>query len=90
MLIFQKKGFSAEDLVALMGAHSCGANSLYIPFDSTPGVMDSPTFYTEVLVGNAPDIIYADKSLALSNLTTNEWQQYARSQRAWDFAYAKA
>lgn len=90
MQIFQDKGFSADDLVALVGAHSCGANSSYIPFDTTPGVLDSPTYYTEVLVGSAPLILHSDKSLALSNLTTNEWQQYARSQIAWDFAYASA
>lgn len=88
--IFKDRGFTSEDLVALVGAHSCGANLSYFPFDTTPGVMDSPTYYTEVLRGDAPAILPSDKNLALSPVTTNYWQEYARDQNAWDIDYITA
>lgn len=78
--IFANRTFTAKDLAALVGSHSCGANLAYIPFDTTPGIMDSPTYYTEVLRGDAPTILASDKSLALDPLTTGQWQEYARDQ----------
>ncbi|KAF3764259.1 heme peroxidase [Cryphonectria parasitica EP155] len=77
---FAARGFSVTDLVALVGAHSVGGDLWRKPFDTTPGVMDSPTYYTEVLVGNAPSILYSDKSLALDPASTDDWQLYARDQ----------
>lgn len=87
--IFAAKGFTAEELVALVGSHSCGANLSYFPFDTTPGVMDSPTYYTEVMIGAAPAILLSDMNLALSPLTTEHWQEYARDQEAWNIDYIK-
>lgn len=85
--VFGAKGFTSEDLVALVGSHSCGGNLSGFNFDTTVGVMDSPTYYTEVLRGDAPTILPSDKSLALDPQTTDDWQEYARDQYAWQSAY---
>lgn len=71
MADFQARNFSAIDLVALVGAHSCGGNLTFVPFDTTPGELDSPNYYTEVLTGSAPTILASDKSLALDASTTD-------------------
>lgn len=68
---FQARNFSSIDLVALTGAHSCGGNSSFVPFDTTPGEMDSPAYYSQVLTGSAPTILPADKNLALDPSTTD-------------------
>lgn len=68
---FQARNFSSIDLVALVGSHSCGGNRSFVPFDTTPGEMDSPTYYTEVLTGSAPTILPSDKALALDPSTTD-------------------
>ncbi|CAN8101196.1 unnamed protein product [Discula destructiva] len=68
---FQARNFTAYDLVAMVGSHSCGGNLSFVPFDTTPGAMDSPTYYTEVLTGEAPATMPSDKSLALDPSTTN-------------------
>lgn len=90
MAVFGKRGFAFGDVVALVGAHSCGANLSYFPFDTTPGILDSTTYYTEVMIGRAPAILQSDKNLALSPLTTNYWQQYARDQEVWAYDYVRA
>lgn len=69
--LFQARNFSAIDLVALVGAHSCGGTNDFVPFDTTPGELDSPTYYTEVLTGSAPTTLASDKSLSLDALTTD-------------------
>lgn len=69
--VFQARNFSAIDLVALMGAHSCGGNRSFVPFDTTPGELDSPTYYSQVLTGSAPTIIPSAKNLALDSSTTD-------------------
>lgn len=68
---FQTRNFTARDLVALVGAHGCGVNLSHVPFDTTPGELDSPTYYTEVLVGNSPATIQSDKYLAFYSETTD-------------------
>lgn len=68
---FAARNFTARDVVAMVGAHSCGANLSYVPFDTSFGVMDSPTYYTEVLTGEAPTTLPSDKSLAFDSLTTD-------------------
>lgn len=78
--IFGKKGFSPVDLVALLGAHSVGGNLSRVPFDHTPDKMDSPQYYSEVLLGEAPTILPSDKFVALDPVTTSIWQLYARDQ----------
>lgn len=80
--IFATRGFSAEDLVAMVGAHSVGTNLSHVPFDTTPGALDSTTYFTEVLLGNAPTILPSDHSLAFYPETTYDWQEYARDQKA--------
>lgn len=78
--MFGAKGFSVVDLVALVGSHSVGGNLSHVPFDDTPGVMDSTTYYTQKLVGSAPATLPSDKFLALDPASTDFWQLYARDQ----------
>lgn len=66
---FGAKGFSATDLVALMGTHSVAIQVNDDPsqagksLDSTPSVYDTK-FYTETQDGTAPYSLQSDKLLS--------------------------
>jgi hypothetical protein len=66
---FSAKGFSAEDVVALMGTHSVAVQVNDDPsqagksLDSTPSTYDS-TFYKETRAGTAPYSLQSDKLLS--------------------------
>lgn len=88
--IFAARGFTSEDLVALVGAHSAAYNLSRIPFDTTPGELDSCTYYKEVLTGDAPTVLFSDRSLATHPDTQDDWIEYGQSQESWDEDYVKA
>lgn len=66
---FAAKGFSADDVVALMGTHSVAVQVNDDPaqagksLDSTPSVYDTK-FYQETMDGTAPYSLQSDKGLA--------------------------
>jgi hypothetical protein len=66
---FAAKGFSAQDVVALMGTHSIAVQVNDDPsqagksLDSTPSVYDTK-FYTETKDGTAPYSLQSDKLLS--------------------------
>jgi hypothetical protein len=66
---FAAKGFSSDDVVALMGTHSVAVQVADDPsqagksLDSTPSVYDT-TFYQETIDGTAPYSLQSDKGLA--------------------------
>lgn len=66
---FSAKGFSADDVVALLGTHSIAVNVNDDPsqagkgLDSTPGIYDM-TFYKETAQGTAPYSLQSDKLFA--------------------------
>ncbi|PSR97237.1 heme peroxidase [Coniella lustricola] len=74
---------SAKDMLNIFARKGFSPEDLVALTDE----MDSPKYYTEVLLGSAPAILPSDKHLALDPATTNIWQLYARSQYAWDQAY---
>lgn len=85
--IFGAKGFTSDELVALVGAHSAGRNHTGTPFDTTVGKLDSPTYYGETRDGFAPTSLPSDLSLALDPSTRDAWNEYSVSQAAWDQDY---
>ncbi|KAL1873561.1 hypothetical protein Daus18300_003927 [Diaporthe australafricana] len=85
--IFGAKGFTSDELVALVGAHSAGRNHTGTPFDTTIGELDSPTYYGETRAGRAPTSLPSDMSLALDPSTRDAWNEYAASQAAWEADY---
>lgn len=86
---FAKKGFSSRDLVALVGAHSAAVNATGAPMDSSPGKLDSCTYYTQVLNREAPAVLFSDFSLATYQETQGDWLAYAKDQGLWDKAYVE-
>lgn len=66
---FAAKGFSADDVVALLGTHSIAVNVNDDPsqagkgLDSTPGIYDMK-FYSETAQGTAPYSLQSDKLFA--------------------------
>lgn len=88
--MFSRKGFSPRELVALVGAHSAATNLTDAPFDTTPGKLDSCTYYTEVLLREAPAVLFSDNSLATSPETEPDWHVFAHSQELWDREYVEA
>ncbi|KAF1946592.1 ligninase LG6 precursor [Clathrospora elynae] len=102
--LFQRKGFSAYDLAALVGAHStsrqrfvdttpAAANK---PLDTTIGVWDV-NFYNDTLNNpagtNASQIVYvlpSDKVLSTHPLIKDEWKSFVGNQPDWNEDYATA
>jgi hypothetical protein len=70
--VFRNKGFSAQDVVALMGTHSVAVQLNDDPsqagksLDSTPSVYDM-TFYKETKDGTAPYSLQSDRLLSNSS-----------------------
>lgn len=87
---FAAKGFDSSELVALVGSHSAGKNISGSQFDTTPGRLDSTTFYTEVLNDDQPATLFSDQSLATDEATSADWQEYAGSQNSWNSDFAAA
>ncbi|RAR06989.1 ligninase LG6 precursor [Stemphylium lycopersici] len=85
---FSAKGFSADDVVALMGTHSVALQFNDDPsqagksLDSTPSTYDN-TFYKETKDGTAPYSLQSDRLLSNSSKTADTWSSFAASTDAW-------
>ncbi|KAH8645810.1 heme peroxidase [Xylariales sp. PMI_506] len=87
---FAAKGFSASELVALVGAHSAGKNLSGVALDTTVDVLDT-TFYGETLNGTAPASIQADINLSTGDDTAADWEAFATGSLAsWESAFVPA
>ncbi|KAI1820706.1 heme peroxidase [Xylaria intraflava] len=97
--LFEKKTFTAADLVALVGAHTA-ANQFFVdtsragaPLDPDPQTWDA-SFYGGVLTGNNKTffILPSDKALATYSATKGQWSTFAGSsgQSQWTPAFAQA
>ncbi|KAF3762812.1 heme peroxidase [Cryphonectria parasitica EP155] len=87
---FEAKGFTAKELVALVGSHSAARSLAGVPFDTTVDKLDSPTYYGEVLNGTQPASIASDQDLAENNATNAAWIEYRDSQSTWNTDFASA
>ncbi|KAF3350886.1 hypothetical protein VD0002_g1292 [Verticillium dahliae] len=96
--LFADKTFTADGLIALMGAHSTSQQRFVNrtrpgdPKDSTPGVWDVK-YYGETIDANAPQRVFkfqSDVNLANDARTRAAWESFIpeSSQGAWNHAYA--
>ncbi|KAL6704103.1 hypothetical protein ACN47E_008766 [Coniothyrium glycines] len=92
---FSAKGFSADDVVALMGTHSVALQFNDDPsqagksLDSTPSTYDT-TFYKETKEGTAPYSLQSDRLLSNDSQTAETWSSFADSADAWSSAFVSA
>lgn len=92
---FAAKGFSAIDLVALVGAHSTAKQRFVDPskagasLDQTPGTWDVK-FYGNTLTRTAPFTLQSDRNLATSWRTALTWTAFGLSQSAWGASFTSA
>lgn len=98
--LFERKGFDAHDLAALLGAHS-SAKQRFVdpsqagkPLDTTPGVWDVE-FYNDTL--NQPTkknpnifVLPADAVLSVHPKLNDEWKSFVGDQPHWNEDYSKA
>lgn len=98
--LFENKGFTAEELAALVGAHSVSRSFAQqqngIPLqgrqDATPAAWDTE-FYTEFRQGERPANTYpfdSDKNLAASNSTRGYFSTFAENKGSWDSVFSRA
>ncbi|KAI1079162.1 heme peroxidase [Whalleya microplaca] len=86
---FAAKGFSATELVALVGTHSAARDASGAALDSTIGKMDS-NFYNETAAGTAPTSLDSDRFLSNSSQTSSDWAKFGASSSAWSTAFVPA
>ncbi|KAF1924512.1 class II peroxidase [Didymella exigua CBS 183.55] len=93
---FKAKGFSGDDVVALMGTHSVAVQVNDDPaqagksLDSTPSIYDLK-FYQETLDGTAPYTLQSDRGLANNTETQKKWKEFADGDTsAWITAFTDA
>jgi hypothetical protein len=95
MKLFASKGFSAADLVALIGAHTAGkqfstnSSASGASFDSSPGTWDN-SFYKETRKGDAPFSLQSDRALAENLISSVPFSTFELSQAAWAAAFVHA
>lgn len=98
--LFERKGQSAHDLAALVGAHAT-AKQRFVdpaqaekPLDTTPGVWDVE-FYNDTLnQAKKPNpnifVLPSDASLSVHPKINDEWVRFVGDQQHWNEDYAKA
>lgn len=96
--LFERKGFSAHDLAALVGAHATAKQRFVdpskagMPLDTTPGVWDVE-FYNDTLQNPPSEKIFvlpSDKVLSVHPKVSDEWKSFVGDQKHWNEDYAKA
>ncbi|KAI1767294.1 putative class II peroxidase [Hypoxylon sp. FL1150] len=86
---FAAKGFSATELVALVGAHTTAKNLNGVGLDDTTTVWDTD-FYTETANGTAPASLNSDINLASGTDTSSDWTSFGADSSAWAAAFVPA
>jgi hypothetical protein len=95
LAVFSQRGFSAVDLAALIGAHTCANQFTTDPskagasLDTTPGTWDI-TFYQQTLDGSAPFSFQSDISIMNHPQTAPSFQLFANNVTAWEEAFVPA
>ncbi|KAH9883600.1 heme peroxidase [Xylariomycetidae sp. FL2044] len=85
---FETRGFTADELVALVGAHSVAKNLNAASLDSTPAEFDS-SFYTETADGTNDASLVSDEFLSNSTETADTWESF-EVQDTWMAAFVPA
>jgi manganese peroxidase len=92
---FTDKGFTAQDLAALIGAHSTARQFFVDPsragtsFDSTPGVWDV-TYYGQVETGLTNFLLNSDKELSQTSDVGPFFATFTIDQTGWNAAFIPA
>lgn len=92
---FQSKGFTATDLGALIGSHSCtkqfntDPSKAGAPSDDTPGVWDTK-YYVETIAKTAPFTFESDTNLVNQADVGPVMKRFAGDKAGWDGAFAPA
>lgn len=93
--VFAARGFSTQDLSALLGAHTAARQfatniaQMGASLDSTPGVWDT-LYYSQTLNGTAPFSIATDTSMSQDSLASQYYQEFAGNKTAWDASFSSA
>ncbi|KAI0017625.1 heme peroxidase [Xylariomycetidae sp. FL0641] len=85
---FKARGFTAKELIALLGAHSVGKDKNGAALDSTVGDLDT-TFYTETADNSAPASLDSDRFLSNSTDTKATWASM-ETRSTWQAAFVPA
>jgi manganese peroxidase len=92
---FQARGFTAQDLAALIGAHTASRQFVTDPAhvgssqDSTPSIWDIK-YFVETLLGTAPFSFQSDINISKQTSTAPFFKQFSTDKAAWDTAFTAA
>ncbi|KAF1983731.1 class II peroxidase [Aulographum hederae CBS 113979] len=93
--LFNKKGISAVELAALVGAHTASKQNLVdpakagAPQDTTPGKWDVE-FYSQTLDKTAPFTFPSDQQISMQRESGPAFKSFARNQFGWTAAFSGA
>ncbi|KAK7943907.1 peroxidase [Apiospora aurea] len=79
---FRAKGFSPNELVALLGAHTVAKNRAGQALDASDSRFDN-VFYSETTNGRAPATLNSDRAVSNATDTGRTWSNFARSSDGW-------
>ncbi|KAF2398264.1 heme peroxidase, partial [Trichodelitschia bisporula] len=92
---FEARGFSAQDLAALIGAHTASRqfttdpSKAGAPQDTTPGVWDV-TYFVQTIKKLAPFTFVSDSNLAAQAEVGPVMKQFSGDKFGWDAAFTSA
>jgi hypothetical protein len=92
---FSAKGFTAQDLAALIGAHTASRqfntdlSDVGASQDTTPGIWDI-IYYVQTLLQSAPFSFQSDISLSQQTSVGPYMQQFSKDKASWDAAFTSA
>jgi manganese peroxidase len=95
LLDFQAHGFTAEDLAALIGAHTVSNQTVAfpseagVPQDSTADLWDN-LYYNETLAHNAPFSFPSDINLINQTLVGPFFANFGKNRTGWDSSFSNA
>ncbi|KAH8886174.1 peroxidase [Thozetella sp. PMI_491] len=86
---FSSKGYSATELVALVGAHTAAKRIDGAALDTSVSTWDTK-FYAETANGTAPATLPSDDNLSKASETKQMWNNFAKDSRGWTGAFVPA
>jgi hypothetical protein len=92
---FQAQGFTAQDLGALIGAHTASrqfntdTTDVGAAQDTTPGIWDI-IYFIQTLARSAPFTFQSDINLSQQNSVGPWMQKFSSDKASWDASFAAA